>query len=267
MAAQLGSNGTNSVGGLREMKFCPNCGNKLKENDSKCPKCGFELSKAKLQDNKLDGVKQKFNLKNIDLKNFDLRKNGSKTDKVNVQQFFGQHKKIVWAICALIAIILIYTQVYVPHVVNSALENNGFTSAKGYKVNVNRMHKIITLKSNYAHEKQFNEQLRANGFDTRQLPVENQMSNVAHEIAGRTLGTWTIEMSTGEDLHTGNGKFGSFWVFKGTKETKRFQTTPVGRQCRNEYLERQREQADDEAQQQKDDLIGAGAIGFMLGAL
>lgn len=234
------------------MKFCPNCGNKLNGNESKCPKCGFVLKKKQPRENKQD---------------HDIKELLNKVDSTRFKDLGRQHKKlIIGIVCAIVAVIVVYSQIYVPHVVDSALENNGFTSAKGYKVNINRTHKIITLKSNYAHERQFNQQLMANGFDTRQLPVENQMSNVAHEIAGRTLGTWTIEMSTGEDLHTGNGKFGSFWVFQGTKETKRFQTTPVGRQCRNEYLERQREQADDEAQQQKDDLIGAGAIGFMLGA-
>ena len=232
------------------MKFCPNCGNKLNGNESKCPKCGLVLNKKQPKENKQD---------------HDIKEILNKVDSTRFKDLGRQHKKlIIGIVCAIVAVIVVYSQIYVPHVVDSALENNGFTSAKGYKVNVNRGNKMITLTPNFGSQQQINSQLESNGFDTRVVTAESQMSNVAHEIAGKTFGKWTVRM-TAENVHTRDYKLAYYWVFKGAKETTRFQTSPVGQEFRRHYLQQKEDEANEEDKEHTDDVIAAGALGGALG--
>lgn len=240
-------------------KYCPKCGTALSPDNKYCPKCGYQL--AKQEDNSATSEQQGKPA------NDNKRAHVVNTKKVKKGSHKRSHKKwIIIAIIVIIAAVFGYRQVYVPHVIQSAITNNGFTSSHGYSAGADISKKQIVIYANSSAQQKIGNELARNEYDTRKINVENNLSNLAHDVSGKAFGKWQVILAIKQGQKTG-----VLWEFNGTKEVHRFQTSEEGREVRQEYLARLQQQQEQEQQERDDETLGAGLIGgglgFLLGAL
>ena len=160
---------------------------------------------------------------------------------------------------ALLVIFIGYRQVYVPHVIQSALSSNRFTSAQGYHNVVNPSKHMIILVTDNSLNQKYLQAMANNKFDTRRIKAEDQLAGLAHDLSGHLIGKWRVAICTKDDQ---SGKVGVLWEYNGTKEVERFQTSSAGRQLRQEYQERQAAVKETES----GNALGS-TVGLLLGSL
>ncbi len=248
-------------------KYCPKCGTAVPDDAKFCPKCGYKFQSVNVGKHSADVKKEHTIESGQQTKTRIVTKPANSTDKYeNVKQkhFFGNRTK--WILVAIIVIVLVifgYRQFYIPHVVESTVKSNQFTSAKGYTTaaNLNKHQLVIyansTAQQNIAHE------LAANKFDTRRIAAEDNLSDLAHDLAGKTLGKWQIILA----VKNSQGAAAQMWKYTGTNETHRFQTSSAGRQLRQSYLEQQQEEAQKAQEEDNNEKIGAGLLGGGIGLI
>lgn len=265
-------------------KYCPKCGTEVTADAKFCPNCGFTLQNAaddtgKEPDAK-DTVDQPSSAATTDstIASGDQPAAASKNQTQSVadkqgdaepQKKTNRTRWTKWIVAAIVIMILVvfgYRQFYVPHTVESALDSNGFTSSKGYVASANVGKHKVTIYPNSTSQQKIAQELAQNEYDTRRITVENNLSDLAHDLSGKTFGTWKIEIALKDNQGTV-----PMWKYSGTKETHRFQTSSAGRQLREEYLQRKEQAAQQAQQEDEDEKIGAGllggGIGFLLGGL
>ena len=236
-------------------KYCPNCGTKVTTDAKFCPKCGYQLSSAAASttsehEGNATGSKAYDRLK------------GAKAQVKKASTKHGYGKWIVGAVIVIILIVVGYRQVYVPHVINSAVESNSFTSSNGYSVTANTSKKQVIIYANSSAQQKIANQLIKNGYDTRKISVENNLGNLAHDLSGKMFGKWQVVLAVKEGQ-----KASMMWEYNGIKEVHRFQTSQEGRNLRQEYLERLQQEQEQAQQEDNAEKIGAGLLGGGLGLL
>lgn len=260
-------------------KYCPKCGTAVATDDKFCSKCGFAfqdiddaVKKSAAGD---DAVAKPSSAATI---NSAAAANGQPTAAVKQQARIEPDKKNTdskkkhwtrWIVATIVVVVLVvfgYRQFYVPHTVESALDSNGFTSAKGYTTSADLSKHEVVIYLNSAAQQKVAQELAQNEYDTRRVAVENNLSDLAHDLAGKTIGTWKVELA----LKDSQGA-SLMWEYSGTKESHRFQTSSAGRQLREEYLNKKAEAAQQAQQEDDEEKFGAGllggGIGFLLGGL
>ncbi len=259
-------------------KYCPKCGTAVTADAKFCPKCGFAFQSSddavKKDAAGDDAAAQSASTAPAD--SAATKNSQAATPKKNRARIeyddkhTGSKKHCArWIVAAVVVVVLVvfgYRQFYVPHTVESALDTNNFTSAKGYTASANLSKHEVVIYPNSAAEQKIAQELAQNEYDTRRIAVENNLSGLAHDLAGKTLGKWKVDLafrdSQGASL---------MWEYNGTKEAHRFQTSNAGRQLREEYLNKKAEAAQQAQQEDDEEKLGAGllggGIGFLLGGL
>lgn len=281
-------------------KFCPNCGTKVPEDAAFCPNCGANLKQASEQPATSAAPVEKSrpksaakkeeqkeatpsnsaapaaakkaaatNASDIDNKPVHDVKGGKVTKQtLGKLKKFKQTRWIVTAIIILIVIFIGYRQVYVPHMVESALDSNNFTSAQGYRGSVDTSKHTVVLVASDNLQQQYVRAMEKNEFDTRRINAEDQLSGLAHDLSSRLVGKWKVAICTKD---TQSGKAAILWEYDGNKEVKRFQTSSAGQQLRQEYEEKQEQEEEQAKEEDSGEKLGAGllggGIGFLLGSL
>lgn len=258
-------------------KYCPKCGTAVDADAKFCSKCGFAFQNsddAVKKDVAGDTTAQSDSAAPADSAAANSSQAAApKKNRARIEyddKHTGSKKHWTrWIVAAVVVVVLVvfgYRQFYVPHTVESALDTNNFTSAKGYTASANLSKHEVVIYPNSAAEQKIAQELAQNEYDTRRIAVENNLSDLAHDLAGKTFGKWQVELafrdSQGATL---------MWEYNGTKEAHRFQTSTAGRQLREEYLNRKAEAAQQAQQENEDEKLGAGllggGIGFLLGGL
>lgn len=233
-------------------RICKNCGKEIPDGVQFCPNCGKVLEpKLKTVSIKPRKAKKTDSTKNSDLSN-GTKANETKSKKVSNQVEKAEpvenkevntlnddgksaekgkktYKKylILAALAVIIVVALIfgYKKVYVPNVVNNALTENGFTSAKGYSVSISLSKYEIAIVANDNLISKYDDELAQNDYDTQRISVEKDLYQVADTISRKLNGKWKIGI-----LMKDKNNYTVLWEYSGTDEIKRFQTTPAGRQ-------------------------------------
>lgn len=267
-------------------KFCPNCGTKVPEGAAFCPNCGAKLApddsktagetvtpkSATAPKEERDAAAAKNTAATKTATNEEVNQpvqtaeSGKFTKQLGKLKQLKQTRWIVTAIVVLLVIFIGYRQVYVPHMVQSALSSNNFTTARGYHNVVNPSKHMIVLVANDSLEQKYVKAMAQNEFDTRRINAEDQLSGLAHDLSGRLIGKWKVAICIKDGQ-----KAGVMWEYDGNKEVKRFQTSSAGQQLRQEYQERQEQAAEQAKEEESGEKLGAGllggGIGFLLGSL
>lgn len=267
-------------------KYCPKCGTAVPDDAKFCPKCGYQFqpvsaeghaasqpamsvssasaSSAAQQPAEVEpthAAEQSASPASGQPTKAKIVTKAAKTDNKH-----SHGKRTKWILAAIIAIVLVifgYRQFYVPHVVESAVESNHFTSAKGYTTAANLNKHQLVIYANSTAQQTIAHELAANEFDTRRITAENNLSDLAHDLAGKTLGKWQIILAVKDSQGTAS----QMWKYTGTKETHRFQTSSAGRQLRQSYLEKQQEEAQQAQEEDNEEKIGAGLLGGGIGLI
>ena len=235
--------------------FCPKCGAKIDKDATKCPNCGQHLV----------GLKKRQAAVAAQPQSSDPKPNEAQPKPAATKKTQGQKRKLTWVglIVALLAIFFGYQQLYVPHLVESSLADNHLSTERGYQASVDPWGRKVVIT--FSNGSDINRELQYNGYDRTKIPIENELSNVAHDINGRTVGEWTIEARPNSESDF--AKLNSaYWVYKGTRETKQFQSTAVGTQLRERYLNAQEQAERDRQDKEASDQVAAGVLGAGLGA-
>ncbi len=223
-------------------KYCPKCGTAVTAKAKFCPKCGFAFQDGDngvKQDAAGDVTAQSVSAAPADsaaAKNSQAAAPKKNQARIEYDDKHASSKKhwTRWVVAAVVAVVLIvfgYRQFYVPHTVESALDANNFTAAKGYTASANLSKHEVVIYPNSTAEQKIAQELTQNEYDTRRIAVENNLADLARDLAGKTFGTWKV----GIVLRDSQGST-LMWEYNGTKETHRFQTSNAGRQLREEYL-------------------------------
>ena len=162
--------------------FCPNCGTKVPEGATFCPNCGTKLAPTNPEIAPAD--EDEFSNQPIQ----DAKETPATKQPHGKVKKFKHTRWLVAVIVTLLVIFIGYRQVYVPHVIQSALSSNHFTSVQGYHNVVNPSKHIIILVTDNSLNQKYLQAMSNNKFDTRRIKAEDQLASLAHDLSGRLIG-------------------------------------------------------------------------------
>lgn len=228
------------------MKYCTNCGTKLKADDEFCPKCGHRVNQS--DSDKLTTGKGAVDSVTAHLKQ------GVQRIKPALQK---QNKRsyLKWGIGLIVAVAVIffgYRLVYLPHVVSAAVEANTL-NAGGYTAKANTLTKTVVITTDKLKLERVMGAVEANDYDTTHIGAEMQLAKLEKDLPG----DWTVEITQ----HVVKGAQTVLWRYTGDKETVRYQNSDECKLARKQLLQQQ-------AQQQSDkDATTTGVTAGLLGGL
>lgn len=260
-------------------QFCPNCGTKVPEGATFCPNCGTKLTQAEPKTAEKTNAPKSNASRLYSVAEITKKTNEAKAANRPVQTVNGERsgkrpgkiKLTRWIVAVIIALLVIfigYRQVYVPHMIASALNSNNLSTTQGYRDVVSpSKHTVVLVADNDLEQKYF-QAMGKNEFDTRRINVEDQLSGLSHDLSSRLIGQWKVAICIKDSQ---SSKVGVLWEYNGNKETHRFQTSTAGKQLRQEYQARKAQAAEQAREEENGEKIGAGLVGgglgFLLGSL